>query len=375
MSMERKEILKDRKRVVLKLGSMVLASPDGGVDQDLIDSLATEMARLRKDGYIFVIVSSGAILMGMQEMGRKSASHPMKVKQALAAVGQSKLMHAYDDAFGRHGIKVGQMLLTREGLEDRQRFVNSRNTLDALLRMEIVPIINENDSVAVDEIRFGDNDFLSSMVVNLTDADLLIIMTDIAGLFDRDPRLGEGLLVEVVDQVDERILGMAGGAGEGGSGGMSTKVMAAKRTAHMGIPTVIADGRGKGNLSSILAGEPVGTLFLPSREKIASRKHWIAYSGEAKGILVIDKGAVRAIVEGKKSLLPAGITDVRGDFGKGSLVTCVDGQDREVARGVTCFSSQQIQLIMGRQSGEIEEVLGACPGEEVIHRDDLVLKE
>jgi glutamate 5-kinase len=375
MTVAREDVLRDRRSIIVKLGSMILAAPGGGVDQDLIDALATEMADLRQNGYRFVIVSSGAILMGLQEMGQSTTPRAMKVKQALSAIGQSKLMHAYDEAFSRHGIKVGQMLLTREGLEDRKRFVNSRNTLEALKRMGVVPVINENDSIAVEEIMFGDNDFLSSMVVNLTDADLLVILTDIAGLYDKDPRLGEGRLIEVVEEVDEKILGIAGGPGDSGSGGMSSKVMAAKRTARMGIPTVIADGRTPGNLTRILKAEPAGTLFLPARDKLASRKHWIAYSAGIKGTLVLDDGAVRAVVEGKRSLLPAGIKDVRGSFEQGGLVQCVDQDGGEVARGFTSFSADHIRLIMGKHSEEIREILGFFPGEEVIHRDDLVLKE
>jgi len=375
MTVAREDVLRDRRSIIVKLGSMILAAPQGGVDQDLIDALAAEMADLRQNGYRFVIVSSGAILMGLQEMGQSTTPRAMKVKQALSAIGQSKLMHAYDEAFSRHGIKVGQMLLTREGLEDRKRFVNSRNTLEALKRMGVIPVINENDSIAVEEIMFGDNDFLSSMVVNLTDADLLVILTDIAGLYDRDPRLGEGRLIEVVEEVDEKILGIAGGPGDSGSGGMSSKVMAAKRTARMGIPTVIADGRTPGNLTRILKAEPAGTLFLPARDKLASRKHWIAYSAGIKGTLVLDDGAVRAVVEGKRSLLPAGIKDVRGSFEQGGLVQCVDQDGGEVARGFTSFSADHIRLIMGKHSEEIREILGFFPGEEVIHRDDLVLKE
>lgn len=375
MTAVRLDILRGRKNIIVKLGSMVLAGPEGGVNQDLIDTLAGEMTVLRQDGYRFVLVSSGAILMGLREMGQTTTPRAMKVKQALAAIGQSKLMHAYDDAFAAHGIKVGQMLLTKEGLEDRKRFVNARNTLEALLRMGVVPVINENDSVAVEEIMFGDNDFLSSMVVNLTDADLLIIFTVTAGLYDRDPRLGEGRLIEMVEEVDEKILDAAGGPGDSGSGGMSSKVMAAKRTARMGIPTVIADGKIPGNLTRILRGEPAGTLFLPSREKLASRKHWIAYSAGVKGTLVLDDGAIRAIVEGKRSLLPAGIRDVEGSFGQGGLVRCVDLSGREVARGFTSYSADHIRLIMGKHSEEIREILGFFPGEEVIHRDDLVLKE
>lgn len=374
MNSQRKNILRDRRRIVIKLGSMVLAGPDGGVDQRLIGALAEEIADLAPKKYRFVVVSSGAILMGMHQMGRREAPRTLKVKQALAAVGQGLLMNAYEIAFSRHGINVGQMLLTRDGLEDRRRFVNARNTLETSIRLGIIPIINENDTVAVDEIQYGDNDLLSSMVVNLTDADLLVVLTDIAGLYDRDPKLGDGHLIEVVDHVDDAVFDMAGGPGEAGSGGMSSKVLAAKRTARMGIPTVIADGRSRGILTRILAGAPEGTLFLPSTEKLASKKHWISFVGGVNGTLVLDDGAVKALVEDKKSLLPAGVMEVYGSFEQGSLVRCVNREGDEIARGVTCFSSVQIQKIMGLHSREIEPVLGACPGTEVIHKDELALK-
>jgi glutamate 5-kinase len=375
MAEEKRHILKGRKRVIVKLGSMVLAAPGGGVDQDLLNHLADEMTAMAGERE-FIIVSSGAILMGMQAMGYMAASRTMRVKQALAAVGQSRLVQAYANAFARHDIKVGQVLLTSEGLENRRRFVLSHNTLETLLKMNAVPVINENDTVAVEEIRFGDNDLLASMVVNLADADLLVILTNTEGLFDKDPKLGEGKLVEVVEEVDSHIVSMAGGPGEAGSGGMSSKVLAAKRTAHMGVPTVIADGRREGVLTRVLSGDLVGTLFLPSAEKLASRKHWIAYSsGPPRGTLVIDDGAAKALRKLKKSLLPAGVKDVLGDFEPGSMVRCMDASGREIARGVTCFSSDQIRMIMGRHSEEIESVLGVCPGEEVIHRDDLVLTD
>ncbi len=375
MAEDKRHILKGRKRVIVKLGSMVLAAPGGGVDQDLLNHLADEIAAMGGERD-FIIVSSGAILMGMQAMGYTKASRTMSVKQALAAVGQSRLVQAYANAFARHNIKVGQVLLTSEGLENRRRFVLSHNTLESLLKMNAVPIINENDTVAVEEIRFGDNDLLASMVVNLADADLLVILTNTEGLFDKDPRLGEGKLVEIVEEVDSQIVSMAGGPGESGSGGMSSKVLAAKRTAHMGVPTVIADGRREGVLTRVLNGDLVGTLFLPSAEKLASRKHWIAYSsGRPRGTLVIDDGAAKALRELKKSLLPAGVKDVLGDFESGSMIRCMDSSGSEVARGVTCFSSDQIRMIMGRHSEEIEKVLGTCPGEEVIHRDDLVLTD
>ena len=370
----RRILLSGRKRVIVKLGSMVLAAPGGGVDREFLQRLAGEMNAAR--AHEFIIVSSGAILMGMQAMGLSEPPTEMKAKQALAAIGQSRLVQAYSDAFARYDVNVGQVLLTSEGLEDRRRFVFSRNTLETLIKFKAVPIINENDTVAVDEIRFGDNDILASMVVNLADADLLVILTNTEGLFDRDPRLGEGKLVEVVEEVDIRIVNMAGGAGKAGSGGMSSKVLAAKRTAHMGVPTVIADGRDEGVLTRVINGDPVGTLFLPSAEKLASRKHWIAYSsGSPRGTLILDDGAVKALQKMKKSLLPAGIKEVLGDFEPGSMVRCLDGSGKEVARGVTPFSSHQVRLIMGRHSDEIEAILGTFPGEEVIHRDDLVLTD
>lgn len=374
MTAEERRYLMDRKKIIVKLGSMILRAPGGGVDQGLLNRLADEIARLSGQGRVFIIVSSGAILMGMQEMGQRRHPTNVRDKQALAAVGQSRLMQAYAEAFSRHNVKVAQVLLTKEGLEDRGRFVIARNTMETLLHMQVMPVINENDTVAVDEIRFGDNDFLASMVVNLTDADLLILLTNTRGLFSKDPRLGEGNLVEVVEDVDENVVEMAGGPDASGSGGMSSKVLAAKRAAHMGVPTVIADGRSEGVLTDIMEGNPVGTLFLPSSEILASRKHWIAYSANPKGTLVIDDGAVKALTR-KKSLLPAGILEVKGRFDNGALVRCVDGSGKEVARGVTCFSSGQIRMVRGRHSNDIELILGTCPGEEIIHRDDLVLTE
>jgi glutamate 5-kinase len=370
----RRDLLAGKKRVIVKLGSMVLAAPGGGVDQDFLRRLAGEMAAAGERE--FIIVSSGAILMGLQAMGLREPPTEMKAKQALAAIGQSRLVQAYSDAFARYGKNVGQVLLTAEGLEDRRRFILSRNTLETLIKFKAVPVINENDTVAVDEIRFGDNDILASMVVNLADADLLVILTNTEGLFDKDPRLGDGKLVEVVEEVDVRIVNMAGGPGKAGSGGMSSKVLAAKRTAHMGVPTVIADGRDEGVLSRVINGDPVGTLFLPSAEKLASRKHWIAYSsGSPRGTLVLDDGAVQALRRMKKSLLPAGIKEVLGDFGAGAMVRCLDSSGEEIARGVTSFSSDQVRRIMGRHSDEIQAILGTFPGEEVIHRDDLVISD
>ncbi|MFV2081658.1 MAG: glutamate 5-kinase [bacterium] len=374
MTDTRKKLLTYCRRIVVKLGSSVLEDPGGGVDQDLIASLAGEMASLRKKGYQFIIVSSGAILMGMRETGKKKVPVTISTKQALAAIGQSRLMHAYESAFSKFGITVGQMLLTREGLADRKRFVNALKTIGQLMKLEVIPVINENDTVAVDEIKFSDNDLLSSMVVNLASADVHIILTDIGGLYDRDPRFGEGKLVEVVDTINDEIMDMAGGPGEAGSGGMSTKVMAAKMTAHRGVPTIIADGKTDGNLTRILAGEPVGTLFMPADKRMISKKHWLAYSGNTEGTLTLDSGAVKAVVKGKKSLLPAGIREVTGEFDGGALVRCINSSGEEIARGITNFSSEQIRKIMGKHSGEIEEILGSGLGEEVVHRDDLVIK-
>ncbi len=389
----RKKTLGRRRRVVVKLGSMVLAAPGGGLDHGVIDALALQMARLRRDGACFIVVTSGAILMGMEEMGMTERPRTLPGKQALAAIGQSRLMRAYQESFSRFDIRVGQMLLTREDLASRSRFLTARGAMGALLRMGVVPVVNENDTVAVEEIRFGDNDTLSSLVVNLAGADLLVIFSDIAGLYDRDPRKGGARLLDVVERVDRRILEMAGGPGSrAGSGGMASKVMAAKRAAERGVPTVIADGKQPGNLTRILAGEPVGTLFLPATRRISSHQHWMAYSGKVRGSLAVDRGAARALMEGKKSLLPAGITAVEGEFARGALVRCVDGTGREIARGITCFSAAEILAIKGHHSKEIASLLGDPstgsgpgspskgsgqdrPGQEVIHRDDLVLSE
>ena len=375
MTADDRRLLTQGKKIIVKLGSQILAAPGGGVDQELINRFADEIAALSDQGRVFVIVSSGAILMGMQEMGHRRQPKTVQDKQALAAVGQSRLVQAYAEAFSRHDARVGQVLLTREGLDERARFVMARNTVETLLHMKVIPIINENDTVAVDEIRFSDNDFLASMVVNLADADLLVLLTNTRGLFNKDPKLGEGSLVEVVEDVDQEVVSMAGGAGAAGTGGMSSKVLAAKMTAQMGVPTVIADGRVRGILTKVLDGEPVGTLFLPSVEKLASRKHWIAYSANPKGTLVIDDGAVKALTRKKKSLLPAGVLEIKGRFDSGALVRCVDRNGKEIARGVTCFSSGQIRMVRGRHSQDIELILGTCPGEEIIHRDDLVLTE
>jgi glutamate 5-kinase len=373
----RRKMLGRRRRVVVKLGSMVLAAPGGGLDHGVIDSLALQMARLRKEGKCFIIVTSGAILMGLEEMGMKERPRTLPGKQALAAIGQTRLMRAYQESFSRFGVRVGQMLLTREDLASRNRFLTARGAMGALLRMGVVPVINENDTVAVEEIRFGDNDTLSSLVVNLAGADLLVIFSDIAGLYDRDPRKEGARLLPVVERVDRRVLGMAGGPGSrAGSGGMASKVMAAKRAAERGVPTVIADGKQSGNLSRILAGEEVGTLFLPSARRISSHQHWMAYSGKVRGTLAVDRGAARALTEDKKSLLPAGVAAVEGEFARGALVRCVDGAGREIARGVTSFSAAEIRAIMGHHSREITSLLGGdSPGQEVIHRDDLVLSE
>ncbi len=374
MSALRRKVLARRRRVVVKLGSMVLAAPGGGVDQGIIEGLAAQMAALRGEGYRFTVVTSGAILMGLEEMGMTERPKTLGAKQALAAIGQSRLMRAYSEAFSRRGLRVGQMLLTRADLADRDRFLNARAALSALLRMDVVPVINENDTVAVEEIRFGDNDTLSSLVVDLADADLLVLLSDIEGLYDKDPRKGGARLLPEVECVDQAVLDMAGGPGtRAGSGGMATKVLAARRVAERGVATLIANGKSPRALARLLAGEELGTLFLPSSDKVTARKHWLAHSARVRGTLTLDRGAVRALVEGKKSLLPAGVTAVEGTFPRGALVRCVDGEGGEVARGVACFSSEEIGRIMGRHSKDIAAILGACPGTEVINRDDLVL--
>jgi glutamate 5-kinase len=373
---DKKSILSKARRVVIKVGSAVLTSSGGGLDQKRIEQLAKEIVSIMDERREVVLVSSGAIAAGLAKLGlKKTKGMPLPLKQAAAAVGQSGLMWIYEKTFGAHGKKVAQVLLTREDLSNRSRFLNARNTLHTLLEYGVIPIINENDTVAVDEIKFGDNDNLSGMVVQLTDADLLIILSDIDGLYTADPRLHpDARFIPVVEKITAEMERGAGDALSGvGTGGMRSKIMAAKKVGAYGVPLVILNGKKPGLLAALFDGRETGTLFLPRLEKMDSRKHWIAYTAASKGGIVVDDGGRDALVHKGKSLLPGGVVSVEGTFKVGDCVNCLDLRGSVFARGLTKYSSLDLDRIRGLKTSQIEPVLGHKDYDEVIHRDDLVI--
>ncbi|OGW37887.1 MAG: glutamate 5-kinase [Nitrospirae bacterium GWC2_56_14] len=375
-SADKKSILSKARRVVIKVGSAVLTSSGGGLDQKRIEQLAKEIVSIMDGRREVVLVSSGAIAAGLAKLGlKKTKGMPLPLKQAAAAVGQSGLMWMYEKTFGAHGKKVAQVLLTREDLSNRSRFLNARNTLHTLLEYDVIPIINENDTVAVDEIKFGDNDNLSGMVVQLTDADLLIILSDIDGLYTADPRLHpDARFIPVVEKITAEMERGAGDALSGvGTGGMRSKIMTAKKVGAYGVPMVILNGKKTGLLAALFGGSESGTLFLPRLEKMDSRKHWIAYTAASKGGIVVDDGGRDALVHKGKSLLPGGVVSVEGTFKVGDCVNCLDLRGSVFARGLTKYSSGELELIKGLKTSQIEPVLGHKDYDEVIHRDDLVI--
>jgi len=370
----RKKIVKKARRVVVKVGSAVVAAPavDGLA---IFDRLALGIKHLRGAGIETVVVSSGSIALGVKKLGLKTRPSTIPERQAVAAVGQSALMARYDSAFGNHGEMTAQVLLTHDDLGSRKRFLNARNTLTTLLKMGIVPIINENDTVAVDEIKFGDNDALSALATNLIEADLLVILSDIDGLYDTDPKKHrEARLVPMVEDVESvRFESLEAAAGALGTGGIRSKCEAARKAAHFGSATIIANGNEKEMLERIMAGEVVGTLFLPKEDRLTSKKHWIAFSTRPSGRLFVDDGARAALLTGGKSLLPSGVKSVDGSFEPGEVVHCVDMSGMEFARGVANYSSIEIGKILGLKTAELEKVLGYKVYDEIIHRDNLVL--
>ncbi len=371
----RKEILARVKRVVIKIGSRVLTGDKNGLDGDFLKSLAGDVAKFRQNGREVVIVSSGAVAAGIKELGLGDRPRTIPEKQAAAAVGQSRLMQCYKESFTEYNLKVAQILLTSDDLSNRQRFLNARSTLDTLLAYGVVPVINENDTVVVEEIKFGDNDNLSALVTNLAEANLLVIMTDIDGFYDSDPRSNpDARLVPLVRAVTKEIEQAGGGTGSSVStGGMATKLAAAKKASQYGVPTIIINGRKPDTLNRTLAGEEVGTLFLPAMDSLNRRKHWIAYSLRPKGRILVDEGAVAVLSRHGKSLLPSGISMVEGDFERGSSVRVCGPDGEEFARGIVDYSRQEIEKILGCKSCDIEKILGYRYGDEIIHRDNLVI--
>lgn len=367
--------LKDIRRIVIKIGSRVLASTRQGLNAQRIRRIVREISELHQRGYEIVIVSSGAIVAGMKELGLNNKPKGISLKQAAASIGQSKLIQIYERLFRGTGIKVAQILLTRDDMADRRRFLNSRNTLLTLLSCRVIPVINENDTVAVDEIKFGDNDLLSGLITNLVDADILVILSDIDGLFTADPSVDPAAtLIPVVGEIDRQIESIAGESSTiEGTGGMASKVEAAKKVSEFGIPTIIMNGNVPGLLGRALEGYEIGTLFLPKSSRLTSRKHWIAHALPTSGRLILDHGAKDALLTRGKSLLPSGIIGIKGEFETGDAVACEDETGRAFAKGLTNYSSREIDRIKGKKTGEIAAILGYKDYDEVIHRDNLVV--
>jgi glutamate 5-kinase len=375
MKQLRQQYLSKARRVVLKLGSAVLTAPDG-LNLPLIQRLVGEIGKLRSGEREFILVSSGAIAAGCRKLGLTSRPSGIPQQQAVAAAGQSALMLAYEEAFAEFGLKVAQILLTHDDLEARTRFLNARNTIFTLLQWQVVPIINENDTVATDELKFGDNDNLAALICNLVGADLLILLTDTDGLYDQDPREHpDANLLPLVESFDAALEKAAGNqAGPLGRGGMSSKLQAAKKAAAAGLPSLIANGLTPGILGQIFAAAPVGTLVLPQAQKLKSRQYWLAYNVTPQGAILVDQGAFEALVRHHRSLLPAGIVEVFGAFDKGAPVQLVDPEGHPFAMGLTNYSAREINRIKGRQTQEIAQTLGGPKGyDEVIHRDNLVI--
>lgn len=371
----RDTLLKQARRIVVKIGSSLVANRQSGLRPDRIERLAEDLSAIKGEGRQVLLVSSGAIVSGTQKLGFKTHPQSLPAKQAAAAVGQSRLMWAYEKAFERLGQQVAQVLLTHQDLADRRRFLNARHTLTTLIEFGVVPIINENDTVSVEEICFGDNDSLAGSVAHLVDADLLIILSDVDGLFTEDPRRNpHATLIPMVTEINGDIQRRAGlSSSFEGTGGMATKIQAAKKVAEYGVATLILNGETAGLLPSVFKGASAGTFILPRNRRLTSRKHWIAFTLRPKGQLMLDQGAVDALTHRGKSLLPSGVVGVRGAFSPGDAVSCTDPDGKEFAKGLVNFSSETLQKIKGLKTADIERILGFREYEEVIHRDNLVI--
>ncbi len=366
-------------RLVVKIGSSLVRDPQGGLREDAVRQYAKQLSALRKDGVEVILVSSGAIALGMPVLQQQRMPRTIALQQAAAAIGQSHLIWNYEHLFGEFGQQVAQILLTHADLRNRGRYLNARNTLQTLLAHDVIPIINENDTISVDEIRFGDNDRLSAMVCNLVDADTLVILSDVDGLYSADPRLDpDATLISVVEKLDKHIEALAGRTThETGRGGMYSKIQAAKIAGASGIHTYIANGLRSSIILEVLNGEGLCThIYPPAAGKLSSRKRWIGYTLKAKGSIVVDDGAKHALTIDGKSLLPSGIIEVSGNFRFGDAVYCTDASETPFAQGLVNYSSKELLAIIGQHTSRIKTILGQKEKEyydEVIHRDNLVL--
>ena len=372
---QRKNLIGKVKTAVVKIGSSVLTHEDGFLNESVFMGIAAQVFELKQRGVRTVIVSSGAIASGMKKLGLLSRPKEIDLKQAISACGQTELIKRYEEAFSEFGLNVAQILLTRDGFSDRKRFLNSRKTIRRLLEMDIIPVINENDTVAFEEIMFGDNDNLAALVISLTEADILVLLSNVEGFFDKDPAKDENAeLLSTIAEIDSRIESFAGDTlGRTTSGGMRTKIQAAKSAAAFGVPTIIANGKRENSLLNIFNGMDYGTVILPVKERLKGRKHWIAYTLKPQGKLILDDGAAQAITEKGRSLLPSGIRKVEGEFEIGELVSCFNSSAVEISRGLCSYGSSEVRKILGKKSSEIEEVLGYRYSDEIIHRNEMVI--
>jgi glutamate 5-kinase len=368
-------VLAQSRRIVVKVGSSLVTNEGQGLDTRALALWAAQVAQLRLQGREVILVSSGAIAEGMQRLGWARRPHAINELQAAAAVGQMGLVHVYESCFREHGLLSAQILLTHEDLADRKRYLNAKSTLRTLMELGVIPVINENDTVAIEEIRFGDNDTLGALVTNLVEADALVILTDQQGLFERDPRADPSAQLVREGRADDPSLeAMAGGAGSHiGRGGMLTKVLAARRAARSGAHTIIANGREPDVLLRLAAGELIGTQLVAGHATLAARKQWLADHLQVRGQLRLDAGAVRAICREGKSLLPIGVYEISGEFERGEVVVCLDEAGAEVARGLVNYNAADTRRILRTTSNDIELKLGYVDESELIHRDNLAV--
>ncbi|HZH14659.1 MAG TPA: glutamate 5-kinase [Archangium sp.] len=374
MSSSGRDAVRAARRVVVKIGTNALTNATGRFNRAHFEALGEDLLWAAQ-GRELVVVSSGAIALGVERLGLPARPKDIPGKQACAAVGQSRLMQAYEEAFGKADRRVAQVLLTHGDVQDRRRYLNVKHALERLIAANVVPVINENDTVSVDELKFGDNDTLAGLVAGVVEADVLIVLSDVEGLFTADPRKDPNArLLPQVDAVTPELLALAGGSGSlVGTGGMATKIRAAARVTELGVRCLITSGAVPGRLRSVLSGEPVGTLFETSGSRRSARMAWIAHALKSKGKLVVDSGAREAVVAGKRSLLPSGIRSVEGDFGRGDPVDLSDEQGQVFARGLSAYEDGELRRIAGLKSTDIESVLGYRYLDEAVHRDDLAV--
>ncbi|MBI4823084.1 MAG: glutamate 5-kinase [Nitrospirae bacterium] len=359
--------------IVIKIGSNIIADEKGLAEKEM-QAIVADISSVSDMGHDVVVVSSGAVAAGMRKLGLKRKPMDIKLKQASAAIGQSSLMWAYERCFNAHGKKVAQVLLTRDDISDRKRYMNSRNTLLTLISYGVIPVINENDTVAIDEIRFGDNDQLAAMVASLVSAERLIILSDVEGLYSEDPKKNpRAELIKTVNEITAHMLKTAKGEGALGTGGMLSKLLAADKAVGSGITVNIINGKKHGLLQSLLNGHSHGTEFSSRKGRLSAKKGWIAFGIKPKGSIVIDEGAKKALISLGRSLLPSGIIKTEGSFEAGDAVYCLDSGGVRIAKGLTNYSSEEIEKIKGKKTSDIEKALGFKYSDEIIHRDNMVI--